>query len=241
MAVQGNLKDISLTGLIQLNCNEASRARLRIINQQREGVLFFDGGNVVHATLAGREGEVVVYELLTWAEGAFILEPDIPSPKRTIETPWSALLLEGMNRIDQDGSAPTSVRMVAQTPVVAADSEPQPLFEPELVARQMLVTHLQQTEGIEGAVLVSRDGVVLAHALNGNPEREGAATVFVGSAAHQIGQALELGTFQSAVIEMGAARKRLVVLDQPDYYVGLLLQEQASPALVLQRVSSMLP
>ena len=81
---------------------------------------------------------------------------------------------------------------------------------------------------------------MLAHDVDGDPDKEGAVAAFVGSAASQIGQALELGALESGVIELGAARARMLVVEQPDYFVGIQLEERASPSLVLQQVQSSL-
>jgi len=77
---------------------------------------------------------------------------------------------------------------------------------------------------------------VLAHDLEGDAEKEGAVAVFVGNAANQVGEALALGTFERGVVAIG--KDRMLVLEQPDYYVGLLLGERASPALVTSQAES---
>ena len=101
MTVKGNLRDISLTSLISINCNEMSQARLSITKQDKQAVIFFDVGNIVHAELDLTEGEAAIYELLHWEEGDFSLENGIPAPKQTVHTPWSSVLLHGMHRKDE--------------------------------------------------------------------------------------------------------------------------------------------
>jgi predicted regulator of Ras-like GTPase activity (Roadblock/LC7/MglB family) len=83
---------------------------------------------------------------------------------------------------------------------------------------------------VSGAVIVARDGTVLAEAIESDAEKEGAVAVFVGNAADQIGEAMALGSFDWGVVTMG--KDRMLVLEQPDFFVGLLLMEKASPALV---------
>ncbi len=240
MAVQGNLKDMNLTSLISVNCNEMNQARLRIVNQHREARLFFEAGNIVHASLAGREGPEVVYEVLGWNEGQFVLEPDVAPPGHSIDVPWSELLLNGLHRIDE---------LAASDSQPASTSDELEAFVEELDATERqekdrnpatLAAMMKGINGVSGAVVVARDGIVLASELDGDPDKEGAVAVFVGSAASQIGQALDLGPFLSGVVEIGSERTRMVVLEQPDFYLGLLLDERASPALALQRAEGLL-
>jgi hypothetical protein len=54
--------------------------------------------------------------------------------------------------------------------------------------------------------------------------------VFVGSAASQIGQALGLEAFGQAIVTL--KNKRVLILPQPDRYIGLWLQDNASPTIV---------
>ena len=101
-----------------------------------------------------------------------------------------------------------------------------------------LAHSLNEMDMVSGAVIVARDGTVLAEAVESNAEKEGAVAVFVGNAADQIGEAMALGPFDWGVIAMG--RDRMLVLEQPDFFVGLLLTEKASPALVAAKVEETL-
>lgn len=101
MAVQGNLKDISLTSLISINCNEMNRACLSLLKSGQKALIYFDEGNIVHAELDAQEGEEVLYEVLGWSDGDFNLEQGVEPPKQSVHTPWSGLLLEGMHRLDE--------------------------------------------------------------------------------------------------------------------------------------------
>ncbi len=86
MALRGDLKDMSLSSLISINCNEMNQARLVIRNQGQEGALLFEDGNIAHLVLDSQEGEELIYELLTWEEGEFELEQGVPPPKPTVTT-----------------------------------------------------------------------------------------------------------------------------------------------------------
>jgi len=102
MATKGHLSDMNLPTLVQVTCQSGGPARLTLRREDQEAVLYFDQGNIVHAISADQEGKEVVYRVLTWEDGEFSLEMGIPPPARTIETPWSALLLEGLQRHDEE-------------------------------------------------------------------------------------------------------------------------------------------
>lgn len=108
MPVQGSLSEMGLPTLVQLTCQEGNRARLSIQQEDVQATLYFAGGNVVHASLhpgEGRddiEGEEVVYRILGWEEGSFSLERGVDPPAQTIHTPWSALLMDGLQRRDEE-------------------------------------------------------------------------------------------------------------------------------------------
>jgi predicted regulator of Ras-like GTPase activity (Roadblock/LC7/MglB family) len=213
MPLEGNLTDLSLANLIQLNCQEMNEVKITLEYLGKEGIIFCSGGNMVHAATGSLTGEEAVYELLRWNGGTFRVHNGITLPERTIDRNWNGILLEGMQRIDEG--------------------------ETSMEDRLNKLTHdLSEMAMVSGSVIVARDGTVLAEAIEGNAEKEGAVAVFVGNAADQIGETMALGTFDWGVVAMG--RDRTLVLEQPDFFVGLLLTEKASPALVASKVEETL-
>ena len=223
--VKGNLRDFSLTSLISVTCNEHNQARLLIRCGNQEAALFFEGGNIVHMTLNGHEGEEVIYRVLAWEEGVFELTQGVPPPRHTVTTGWSALLLRGLQYVDESALETGEW-----------EGGPEMLEEGAGDMVQHLANELRRLEGVEGAVVVARDGIVLAHDMESDAEKEGAVAVFVGNAANQVGESLALGSFAWGTVAIG--KDTMLVLEQPDYYVGLLLGERASPAIVASSAES---
>jgi DNA-binding response OmpR family regulator len=126
--VSGNLKDMSLTSMIQITCTDMKSARL-VLHQpnsmpggeKREGVMFFENGQIVHAAVGSLRGTEAVYELLGWDEGSFQMESNVVAPRQTITVPWTNLLLEGTSRLDEHRQewAPLSGQL-------EADDQPSP-------------------------------------------------------------------------------------------------------------------
>lgn len=107
MPLQGNLQEMSLANLIQVNCQEMRSAQLTLTRANQTGEIFFSDGQVAHATLGALRGEAAVYALLQWDNGTFVLSLDVPTPERTISAAWRALLLEGMKRVAALPPAPS--------------------------------------------------------------------------------------------------------------------------------------
>ena len=108
MALVGNLRDLKLANLIQLNCMEKNTAKLTIEHAGKYGTIYFQGGQVVHAEYEPDLGDKAIYRLLALEEGKFKVESGVRPPAITIETSWSNLLLEGLHHIDTRHSAEDS-------------------------------------------------------------------------------------------------------------------------------------
>jgi hypothetical protein len=99
--LKGNLKTISLPSLVQAICLEQRKAALYLENDGLEGVMYFDLGQIAHASLGGLIGDEAVIELVGWQEGSFYISSYEVLPRRTINASWSHLLMEGMRQQDE--------------------------------------------------------------------------------------------------------------------------------------------
>lgn len=218
MPLQGKLKEMSLANLIQVNCQEVRSARLTLDHAGQEGQVFFADGQVVHATVGDRVGESAVYEMLAWDDGTFVLDRDQSTPATTIQAPWHALLLEGMKR-------------TVERPPVARPSAAPP--------KKDALAQLGAIAGVNGVVIASSDGGVLGANL---PDSDAAAAaalaVFIGAAAVQLGETLQLNQLAYGLVTL--KNNRLLVLTHADRYIGLLLGEQGAPASVAAAASEFL-
>ncbi len=101
MAVKGNIQDISLTNLIQINCQSGITGQLLLAHDDQKGQIYFDTGNIVHAVYGSHSGKKALYELLRWESGQFDLQKNLAAPTQTITNHWSDLLLEGLQQLDE--------------------------------------------------------------------------------------------------------------------------------------------
>lgn len=216
MPLQGNLKEMSLANLIQVNCQEMRSARLTLERGEQEGEVYFSDGQVAHAIMGNLAGAPAVYEMLAWSDGTFILDRDQPTPTKTIAVPWNALLLEGMKRL-------------AERPVKSKKNGNGALKSDALAP-------LKSIDGVGGVVVSSCDGVVLAADVpGGDGESDAAVSVFISAAAAQLGEALQLNTFSHGVASL--KNKRLLVMQKSDHCIGIVLSENSSPTIVANAVN----
>jgi len=100
MALVGNLRDLKLPNLIQLNCMERNSAKLTIGHAGKYGMIYFHEGQIVHAEFEPDIGEKALFRLLGLPEGNFKVENGVRAPMSTITTHWNNLLLDGLHQLD---------------------------------------------------------------------------------------------------------------------------------------------
>jgi hypothetical protein len=220
--VRGKLRSMSLPSIVQINCTERNQARLRIKRQGQEGSIFFADGEVVHAVLDSRVGEEVVYELLTWENGDFELEMGVSPPEQTIATSWSGLLLEGMRQVDEQTAgleeldAPQRQQQHKEIGKMATRKRSEVLDE-------ILSTLLSTSADIDGAIVVSNEGLVMAS----NLPRGADATRFGASAAALLGLSkrttptLGRGDFTQGLVQGANGNVIIVGAGDRAVFVGL--------------------
>src|SRR5947209_4427187 len=105
MALTGQLSDMSLAELIEFFCNQRKTGRLKIDYPRGHSVFFIREGELVDAKVGALSGVDAVYFSLTLPNAAFDFSPDVQAQRRTINEPWTKVVLEGLRRLDE-GLAP---------------------------------------------------------------------------------------------------------------------------------------
>jgi hypothetical protein len=130
MAIEGDLNYMGIATLIQAMCLEKRKAALFLRRSTEEGVLFFDEGEIVHATLGLLIGEDAVHQLVTWKEGSFRLKDYDDLPRRSVSPGWNRHLLEGLRRMDERDSEGSPA---PETSLSAADQQDDQRLEDALI------------------------------------------------------------------------------------------------------------
>ncbi len=104
---QGTLRDLQFTDIIQLKCMSGTTAVVEFIGPSGEKAqVFFEKGQVRHATAPGRQGMAAFNEIVRWKGGTISEVTDAPSSPRTIDMDWQHLLMEAVRGTDEAEAAP---------------------------------------------------------------------------------------------------------------------------------------
>jgi predicted regulator of Ras-like GTPase activity (Roadblock/LC7/MglB family) len=188
MAIEGDLHDMNLAEIIQLNCRNAEEARVSLSHEGRSGTLYFANGQVVHATHEGHSGEEAIYEMLSWPDGHFVIERDIASPQKTVHLPWSVLLLHGMQRLDE-AQAQEGKEVRAERTESAQN------------AQGVLQELADSLDGFVAASVVDEQGVVVSLVQNERFDEKQAAAILSQETRqiNQVSEAMNAGAFEESI------------------------------------------
>ena len=102
MALTGHLSDLSLSELIEFFCNQRKSGRLKVLYPQGAGYFYLQAGSVVDARIGMLHGIDAVYYALTLPNAEFEFSVDVEAKSRTINQPWTQVVLEGLRRLDEN-------------------------------------------------------------------------------------------------------------------------------------------
>ena len=132
MALTGHLSDLSLSELIEFFCNQRKSGRLKVLYPQGAGYFYLQAGSVVDARIGVLHGIDAVYYALTLPNAEFEFNAEVESVERTINQPWTQVVLEGLRRLDEgivpgvafpDGFVPNADDVIANASTVNAQEE----------------------------------------------------------------------------------------------------------------------
>lgn len=101
MALSGNTGELSLADLILVKAADSGRCRLTLSGPAGDGLMFIEGGHIVHAAYGELPPEDAAYLLVTEQDVEFELESDAEVSAHTIELGPQELLMEAMRRLDE--------------------------------------------------------------------------------------------------------------------------------------------
>ncbi len=98
--MQGNLSEINLNEILSLAMGGKKTGVLTLRRGHETVEVFFNQGEIVHATCPIGEGEKAIYYPVTWADGAFTLQANGMVPATTIQKDSGRILddLRSMSR-----------------------------------------------------------------------------------------------------------------------------------------------
>jgi DNA-binding response OmpR family regulator len=103
---QGTLSDLHIADIIQLKCMSGSTSVLEFTGPKGEKArVFFENGQVRHATAPGKEGMAAFNEIVSWKGGKISEVFQAGSSPHTIDLDWQVLLMEAVRNFDEVGAA----------------------------------------------------------------------------------------------------------------------------------------
>ncbi|MGZ6988579.1 MAG: ABC transporter substrate-binding protein, partial [Thermoanaerobaculia bacterium] len=251
MVLQGNLEEVALPDLLQVYCSGRQVARLTVNYSDAPDALFYvDSGDLVDAQFGNRSGVEAVWAALEKGAGAFRVEMGIKAPHRTIDQPWSAVVMEGMRRANETRAkrqAPPAPAPVRPLRAVSAPRLPAiftPPAAPNRAGRATLVA------GVAAAVLVAGGG--LWYLLKGRPPAPTAApaptvkapltlgmSVALSGPSKELGRQMKLGVDTALAVANeagGVAGRKLELVALDDGYEPARTKEAMKELIEVKKV-----
>ncbi|MFQ3580484.1 MAG: DUF4388 domain-containing protein [Chloracidobacterium sp.] len=218
MPLVGDLTDLALVDIIQINCVGRNTARLTVHYPIGDGVFYFADGEVVDARLGSLVGVEAVYKALEYDQGAFRIDTGIPAPTRTIFEPWANLIMEGLRLLDEaragrgeegESSTPTPAATPTRTPTTTSGAAR------VVNIYQSLVNDLTKVKGIDLALAVSRDGTVQAASKVKSAEKLGMMVALMVHLGRLVTVPGRVGPLSRMTISVGP--KKVMIFDLENY------------------------
>jgi hypothetical protein len=98
----GSFSGLDLLNLVQMCALTGVSGRLSVRSGSRYGYIYLKDGQIVHAICDDVDGLEGFTLIMSWHEGEVQLEPDIPTPTRSIDIAWEGLLIRAMANLDEE-------------------------------------------------------------------------------------------------------------------------------------------
>ena len=108
---QGTLSDLHIADIIQLKCMSGATATLEFTGPHGEKArVFFEDGQVRHATAPGKVGIPAFNEIVNWRGGMISEVSGVTDIPKTIDLDWQILLMEAVRNLDETRATPSPAR-----------------------------------------------------------------------------------------------------------------------------------
>ena len=97
----GNLNQFSAAEILQMSCLSQRSGRFTFKSGRGNSEIYLHHGMVRHAAYGSIEGEAAVAEIFRWRQGRFFFEEGIISQIQTVNRPWTHLLIDNLQKLDE--------------------------------------------------------------------------------------------------------------------------------------------
>lgn len=214
---EGSIAGLPLTDVIQLKGHNRFSGSISVEYRQRQGMIFFRDGEIIHAEQGGTVGEPALFEIIRWPGGRFAIQPKVTTTSRTIHQCISYLLLEAHRLMDEENAGLGLERNEGLA--VTAKRRMSAIAE-----------RLLQIAGVTYAVLLKKDGTPV-------DDDSAEAMVLAGTGrdlsllGNRLGEMLGLGGVKSVAVVQTKAEQQLL-FEAKNHYISISVGKENSLAQV---------
>jgi hypothetical protein len=103
--MKGTISDLGIGQLLQFPAMSAKTGRLQLSRGEERASLYYEKGELYHASLGTLEGFPVLVEILPWADGSFEFESDVVPHVRTIDMDVGKALMRATIESEEQAEA----------------------------------------------------------------------------------------------------------------------------------------
>lgn len=84
--------------LLQMCCLSRRTGAIQTVKEDKSGIAFLRGGEIVHAETAGTRGESALFDIVGWENVEFAYDRTVRPPVETIAKKWHEVLIDAVER-----------------------------------------------------------------------------------------------------------------------------------------------
>jgi len=222
---RGVLRQVGLHDVLQMECLACNSSVLEVRAGETSGLIFIEGGRIVHAQTGDLAGVEAFNRLLSYAGGEFSLRAFTEPPQRTISDTWESLLMDAAQKRDEGAEQPVeaepaplvdeSGRPPVESQADGAKPAPGPAptaaVPPETVA-SVAPTQPKLRPQIDEVLICSARGEVLYEWQCAKVNARIGFLEFLSKKAQLLQQGLPIGLFDRLELEAPASRVVVQIL-----------------------------
>lgn len=97
----GHIKGVNLSSFLQLLHLERKTCTVKVSFKSKEGLLYFENGEIINARLENLLGEAALYQIFKWPNPEISLEKRVSRVTKTISYPLNFILMESAKKQDE--------------------------------------------------------------------------------------------------------------------------------------------
>jgi hypothetical protein len=87
--------------VLQMCCLSKRSGAIQMVKENKSGIAFLRGGQIVHTETTGGRGKDALFEIVDWQYVEFAYDKTVRPPVETITVPWDQILVEAVERQKQ--------------------------------------------------------------------------------------------------------------------------------------------